>query len=169
MFDFARLSFDDRQIFLNFVGELRDPDLIIAPEGYPYIYRWHVTPAKGPANIYLHIQVADDPERPLHNHPWDNTSVILSGGYKERLCMSEGQPHDDLTFTLLRYKGDTVFRKAGWSHRIELLYGLKYTMTLFTTGPKVQEWGFWYPDGFKLWTDVTRTEDGISIHIEEGM
>lgn len=166
-FDFSRLNFDDRQTYLNFVGELKEPDLIIAPRGVPYLYRWHVTPAKGPANIYFHVQIADDPDRPLHNHPWDNTSVILAGGYKETICMSEGPPDDKSTFVMLRHSGDVIFRRAGWSHRLELLPHETYTMSLFTTGPKVREWGFWYPEGFKHWEDVVRTRDGVSIQ-EDG-
>jgi hypothetical protein len=65
---------------------LRYPDLVIAPDGKPYLYRWHVFPQNAAAGVYFHIQVQSDPERPLHDHPWDNTSVILSGGYDELWC-----------------------------------------------------------------------------------
>jgi hypothetical protein len=165
-FDFGKLKFEDRQMFLNFVGELREPDLIIAPDGNPYLWRWHVTPAKGPANIYLHIQTNDDPERPLHDHPWDNTSVILAGGYKEMLSLTEGEPSPETTSTFLRQKGDMIHRKAAWAHRLKLLVGEDYAMTLFVTGPKCRDWGFWYPDGWRLWSDVTRQIGAKSVQFK---
>lgn len=167
-FDFSTLRFDDRQTFLNFVGDMREPDLVIAPYGLPYLYRWHITPRGGPANIYFHIQVADDPERPLHNHPWDNVSVILAGGYKETMCMSDGPPDDASTFVFIRRAGDVVHRRAGWSHRLELLYGNQYAMTLFTTGPKIREWGFWYPDGFRHWQQVVEQRGDLSVQTDGG-
>jgi hypothetical protein len=42
---------------------------VIAPDGQPYLYRWHVIERNPEANTYFHIQVDDDPERPLHDHP----------------------------------------------------------------------------------------------------
>lgn len=169
-FDFSQLSQEDRWTMLKFIGDFRVPDLVIAPDGEAYLYRWHLTPPKGPANVYLHVQVDDDPERPLHDHPWDNTSVILSGGYRETLSMSEGEPQPGNTFTFMRQKGDVIWRKAAWAHRLELAYKAPYAMTLFVTGPKLRDWGFWYPDGWKLWTDVTRQIEGNkSVHIKGGM
>jgi hypothetical protein len=164
-FDWNLLSNADQHTAMLFLRGFRDPDLVIAPDGNPYLYRWHVTPPKGPANVYLHVQVADDPERPLHDHPWDNTSVILSGGYKEIMSLSAGEPQPKSTTTFYRSKGDVIFRRAAWPHRLFLLHGWKYTMTLFTTGPKVREWGFWYPRGWIPYTEVTRVKDGKSVHI----
>lgn len=165
VFDFDFLTFDDRQAFLNIVGEIRQPDLEIAPDGgATYLHRWHVLPPKGPANVYLHVQTRDDPERPLHDHPWDNCSVILSGGYKETLCLSEGEPHPDITCKYVRLEGDVIYRRAAQAHRLELLYREPYAMTLFTTGPKVRDWGFWYPQGWRDWRDVTADVAGRSVH-----
>lgn len=37
-------------------------------------------------------------------------------------------------------------------------------MTLFTTGPKVRDWGFWTPEGFVNNEDYTETlPDGRSV------
>lgn len=146
------------------------PDLVIAPDGEPYLYRWHII--KGPfANTYFHIQVSSDPERPLHDHPWDNMSVILSGGYDELFakCPSDlplkwnpGWSHQ-LCRSLRA--GDTLFRKAEEPHRLILPDEFKYTMTLFSTGPKRREWGFWFPDGWRSYKEVTHlTPEGVSIH-----
>src|SRR5208282_5517483 len=104
------------------------------PDGEPYLYRWHVIPRNDYANVYLHIQVANDPERPLHDHPWDNTSVILAGGYDE---MHQRHPAASSPVTLRKMReGNVIHRKAEEAHRLLLASPLGYTMTLFSTGPK---------------------------------
>ena len=138
----------------------RQPDLVIAPDGEPYLYRWHVIPRNEHANVYFHIQVTDDPERPLHDHPWDNTSVILAGGYDE-MCMNLHLGED---YTVRRREGDVVHRLAEEPHRLLLASPLGYTMTLFSTGPKRREWGFWFPDGWRNQRDVIENlPDGRSL------
>src|SRR5882672_6067602 len=84
------LTKDDCTLALSILGGWRKPDLEIMPDGTPYLYRWHVTPHSQFANVYLHVQVASDPARPLHDHPWDNMGVILSGGYEE--LVTKGNP-----------------------------------------------------------------------------
>lgn len=150
----------------SILGHWRDPDLIIAPDGNPYLYRWHVIPQNTKANVYFHIQVASDPERPLHDHPWDNTSVILSGGYDEiwnptPWLHEPGHTSREQPPRQLR-AGDVCHRRAGEAHRLILPPDIPYTMTLFTTGPRVREWGFWFEDGWKSYKDVTVNEGNVS-------
>ena len=59
------LTGEDWVLGQSILGEWREPDMTIAPDGIPYLYRWHVIPRNKTANVYFHIQVADDPERPL--------------------------------------------------------------------------------------------------------
>jgi hypothetical protein len=128
-------------------GKRCSPDVTIAPEGAPYLYRWYMQPNdKTQSNEMFHIQVASDPERPLHDHPWDNVSVILAGKYDEILC---ADPQSGMApMTVRRKKGDVVLRYAYYAHRLVLPEGTPYVMTRFVTGPKLREWGFWYPDGW---------------------
>lgn len=173
-FDWSMLSPADRETAKGILGypehwamaELPRPDLTIAPDGMPYIYRWHIIPRAGAANCYLHVQVADDPERPLHDHPWDNFSVILSGGYREHICECSTRPNALNTFEYDRVFGQAIFRRAAWSHRLFLPKHFPYTMTLFSTGPKVREWGFWFEDKWVPYTEVTRMKGGMSVHIK---
>lgn len=168
------LTPEDYNVFRQFVprrplgGYFKDPDIVIAPDGVPYIYRWYVVPRNPLANVYLHVQVADDPERPLHTHPWENTSVILSGGYDE--VIQETPPYGRIVMHERR-KGDVIHRPASAAHRLLLPEGVPYTMTLFTTGPKTAEWGFWRMPGganpdsqpeFILARDVTHEVNGQS-------
>lgn len=155
------LSREDYKLAEHFMGGWRSPDLIIAPDGNPYLYRWHIIPRNTKANVYFHIQVADDPARPLHDHPWDNTSVILSGGYDELITDA---PDLDAPKRYSRGIGDVIHRLAATAHRLQLLPTVRYTMTLFATGPKYREWGFWYPDGWKPHQEVTEMlEDGKTV------
>lgn len=158
------LSGDDWNTFCRFVPNLREPDLVIAPDGEPYLYRWHIIPRNSEANVYFHVQVADDPERPLHDHPWDNTSVILAGGYLETLQQT-GMPER----VYRREKGQVIHRRAEWPHHLRLAPGKRYAMTLFSTGPKVRDWGFWVPGPdarpiwFK-WTDLVEMRGDRSLY-----
>ena len=140
-------------------GELRYPDLVISPDGEPYLYRWHVAPRSKRGNFYVHLQVASDPERPLHDHPWDNTSVIISGGYDETINFAPDYS-DVQTVRKLR-EGDVVHRKGCEAHR--LILACAYTLTMFSTGPAYRDWGFWYHDGWRHHKDVTAKDGNVSI------
>lgn len=163
-FDFDRLTEADRKIADHYTG-LRQPDFIISPDGEPYLYRWHVIDRWEEANVYFHVQVADDPERPLHDHPWDNMSVILSGGYEELLKVDPMRDHQQ---RIVRNKGDVIFRKATWAHRLLMRPGHPYSISQFATGPKVRDWGFWYPTGWRSYKQVTKKVGNESIHINRG-
>lgn len=157
------VSDEHRNIAHRYIGFLlTPPDLVIAPDGKPYIYRWHCVKAHE-ASVYFHIQVADDPERPLHDHPWENMSVILAGGYREVLNKS---PTSRMNYEkeFIRGPGDVIFRKAAWAHRLFMPEGVPYTMSQFSCGPKVRKWGFWFEDGWRPYTDVTETHDGMAVH-----
>jgi hypothetical protein len=161
--DHYQITKGDYELACDIVGSgYRTADLVIAPDGKPYLYRWHVIPQSDWGNVYFHIQVADDPERPLHDHPWDNTSVILSGGYFELLSRDGGEPQP-----YYRYVGDKIDRKADWGHQLLMSGNVPYTMTLFTTGPKRRTWGFWYPSGWVSHHDVCRTNGNVSVHVKK--
>lgn len=168
-FDDGRLSDEDFETYLKFTHG-RSPDLVIAPDGTDYLYRWYLTPheLKDMGQSYFHVQVASDPERPLHDHPWDNMSTILSGGYDELWdptpWLERNAPYS-VTTRKLRQK-DVVFRRAAEAHRLILPKDIPYTMTLFSVGPHVRKWGFWYPEGWTPFDQVTVVEDGVSRHVK---
>lgn len=165
-FPWEMLTDHDREMAVKYLGgHERDPDLIIAPDGNPYLYRWHIR--KGAEGcVYLHVQVESDPERPLHDHPWDNMSVILSGGYTE--LMNSKPPHPSCMISHSRRKGDVIFRRAEEAHRLLMPTGAlneRYAITQFSTGPKLRTWGFWYPHGWVPYQEVSELlPDGRSIH-----
>lgn len=141
---------------------LRTPDLTIAPDGVPYLYRWHMLPRNNHANVYLHLQVGDDPERPLHDHQYDNQSVILAGGYVETYILAPdvgSHNRDAVTRHREVRAGRTIHRRAEEAHRLRLLPDASYAITLFTTGPRIREWGFWTEMGWVPWTELLATDD----------
>jgi len=168
MIDWGRITTEDCETAKQIIGSFdREPDLVIAPDGEPYLYRWFAIPRMKKVNTYFHIQVASDPERPLHDHPWDNFSIILSGGYIERLNYCEGGYNPHSTKTIERRKGDTIYRRAHWAHRLILPKAIDYSMTLFSTGPKIRDWGFWYSStDWRRWDIVTKTTGNFSEHIK---
>lgn len=157
------------------MGGLWNPDLVIAPDGEPYLYRWYLMPCGGyylpngakreipmyGNSVMLHIQVQSDPERPYHDHPWDNQSVILAGGYEERI---QSQPPHGEVATEWRHRGDVVVRAATEAHRLILPPGILYTMTVFSTGPKIREWGFWYGDTWHNSHGHVAMRNGVSVN-----
>lgn len=117
----------------------RNPDFIIGSMWNPYLLRWFVIPRNTVFNIYLHCIIRNDDDRALHDHPWWNLSIILKGSYRE--IMPNGQ-------RVLR-RGSIRLRRPIAAHRLEVVDGPVWT--LFITGPRVREWGFYCPQGWKHW------------------
>lgn len=114
----------------------------------PYLQRWFITPRAAHANNYLHWIMRSDDDRALHDHPWDNVSYVIQGGYWE---------HSPGGVVIWRGPGSVVRREASALHRLELAtddLGLPIPcLSLFSTGPKVREWGFACPDGWRHWRE----------------
>lgn len=126
---------------------VREPDFII---GENYLKRWWVIPRNYFQNVYLHqINVSDD-ARALHDHPWDNISLVVEGGYVE--VTPEGE--------FERKPGDIVHRKATNAHRLVID---KPAITLFFTGPIIREWGFHCPQGWRRWQDFVEISGNSSV------
>lgn len=176
-FDPDVLSDNDRNVAFDLVGmRLHKPDIVLAPDGRPYLNRWHLAYDNAKGNQFFHIQVASDPERPLHDHPWENRSLILCGGYDELWDEHpwfgeewNEEPANRLPKLLHVRAGDEVGRAATVAHRLILPADIPYTMTIFVTGPKVREWGFWYPDGWHHnKRHVDDRKDGVSYGKHDG-
>jgi hypothetical protein len=138
----------------------REPDFYIGGKENPYLLRWWVIPRNRLFNIYLHKFLRDDDDRALHDHPWVSLSVILKGGYVEHTASGVRR----------RYVGIIVFRRAKHAHRIELLRQhirlgriIVPAWTLFITGPRIREWGFHCPQGWRHWKEFTSEVDSGNV------
>lgn len=130
----------------------REPSFVIGGGERPYLRRWWVIPRNRFFNIYLHEFLRDDDDRALHDHPWINLSILLRGQYVEHTAAGK----------TLRRAGAIKLRLPTAAHRIELVDG-QPCWTLFITGPRVREWGFLCPQGWRHWRDFTAGKNGEVI------
>lgn len=145
------------------VIDKRPPDILIGGPDNPYMRRWWVLPRNRWFNVYLHHFLRSDDDEALHDHPWWNLSWILRGRYLEIVPKNQQEPTAEHTVRF-RMAGDFAFRKAEFAHRVALLRiwapGMprpieRACWTLFITGPRIREWGFHCPRGWKHWKDFT--------------
>lgn len=125
------------------------PHFIVGDPSRPYLKRWYILPRNDWLCIYLHCFCRDDDDRALHDHPWDSVSLVLYGGYREVTVQGEKD-----------WKaGSLIRRTADFAHRIILHRKPdgtpKRCWTLFVTGPRKREWGFWCPQGWVHWKRFT--------------
>lgn len=132
----------------------RKPHFII---GNRYLLRWYVIPRNPWLNVYLHKFLHDDEDRATHDHPWNFVSIILRGGYFERV----GQLSTQLQ---VRLAPSVAYRPAEHSHRVILHRGMDHEIipawTIVITGRVVRDWGFWCPSGWRHWKEFTAYNDG---------
>lgn len=113
-------------------------------------------------NVFVHQFWRSDDDRALHDHPWPWTTIILEGRYIEHLPADAEDPAGP-TVQHLRSAGDMIVRHdASAPHRVELIDEPPVT-TLFLTGPKEREWGFWCPQGWRHWRKFTANGDSGKI------
>jgi hypothetical protein len=106
-------------------------------KGRPYLSRYTVRALDDGGHLYLHHFHESDFAADLHNHPWSGESLILEGGYIEERLQVGGH------ITRRRYlPGATVRLEPHTFHRVDLLDPVAGCWTLFTTGQRVQSWGF---------------------------
>lgn len=142
------------------IAQSREPDFVIGGNANPYLRRWFVIPRNTIFNIYVHHFMRSDDDRALHDHPWWNVSILLEGAYNEHTIKAGG-----VNVRSYRAAGELKFRSARSAHRVELItpppiFGGKAQenacWTLFITGPRIREWGFHCPAGWKHWKDFTK-------------
>jgi hypothetical protein len=127
------------------------PDFVIGSPDDQYLCRWYLLRNRL-FRIFLHHFLRSDDDRALHDHPWPNASLLLIGSYIE---------HSPTGKEVL-YPGDMKFRRAIAAHRVELIDGPCWT--LFFAGPRVREWGFHCPKGWRHWREfVSDTDNGNKI------
>lgn len=130
------------QSLLTWISDRRPCRMIDGPEGEPYLERYYLFGIFG-WHSYLHRFVASDPDRGLHDHPWNRAvSLILSGGYDEvRQIVSEDAEGGGKQVTARHRPWTFNFLRGNDFHRVLMRPG-EYAWTLFCHGPRVKGWGF---------------------------
>ena len=142
----------NRMTWYTRIAESRPPSFVIRHGEEPYLQRWHLIRRNPFFNIYLHRFDANDEDRALHDHPWLNVSILLSGAYIEHSIRAGGVHR-----AVERRTGAVKFRLPWAAHRIELI--TRPTWTLFITGPVIRTWGFHCPEGWRRWQDFVDRRD----------
>lgn len=108
--------------------------------------------------LYLHFIFQSDKDRDPHDHPFAFRSLIVRGGYTERvwgLDNLNGErwiAHHPVKRSWKRF---TIHKTSlHVAHMIDYL--LPGTVTLVFCGPKVQDWGFYTDRGFIPWQRYNR-------------
>lgn len=141
-------------------------------DGVLYLTRWSFVDYRwAPFNIYLHRIDAPDPDRHLHNHPWNALVLVFSwrGYFQEVLrCVYTVEPCD------ARWK--PVRERVRWFnllgsnyHRISEVTPGTWTLCI-TTGYK-RQWGF-NVDGehvyWKTYVDTYQKEVMSAVGVVSG-
>ena len=67
--------------------------IIRGNQGEPYLERYHLFRLPGGGGAYIHRFLSSDPDRGLHDHPWERSlGIVLSGGYLEQRKTGAGVP-----------------------------------------------------------------------------
>lgn len=146
---------------LNFLFNRRD----IVIDNELYLRRWFVTPRTWAKRLFLHCILRADEQRHLHDHPWDFASLMLKGGYREKMastspflvlssvspfpeCHASKAALESIQFRVVR-PGQIVRNKAEHAHAVAPLNGPVWT--LVQTGQARRNWGFFVEGG--QWVD----------------
>ena len=87
-----------------------------------------------------HVHRSDDD---MHDHPWDNLSIILSGGYYENSVEIDPAGIPSNWRRVWRGPGSVVFRRAESVHCLEKSESTEEVWTLFIHFRRRRKWGFW--------------------------
>jgi len=148
-------------------AQARKPEFIIGGHEDPYLRRHFLIPRNPFFNVYVHEFLRSDDDRAHHDHPWlFNASWLIDGAYIEHTITAGGA-----LIRTHRKAGDFKFRWGKAPHRVELignedgppgrLVMIKSPCwTVFITGPRVREWGFYCMErGWIHWNKFTAPDD----------
>ncbi len=121
--------------------------------GAVYLRRWRLVRCRGFSVALHHILRSDYAPEP-HDHPWSYVSVILAGGYWERVGGDASR---------WRGAGSVAVRPAGTPHRIDIPDG-RPAWTLMLRGRWRRSWGFHTRCGWRPWKEyVEKLRKGLPI------
>ncbi len=139
--------------------------------GTNYMLRWYLIPRNRFCNVYVHRYLGSDDDRAEHDHPWWSLSYCVQGAFIEVSCKSSQiifprrwRLRDPLTphrLVVLPWEGHVkgVHGFIEWGDE----ESAKAPTTIFLTGPRIREWGFHCPQGWRHWRVFTDPDDSGRI------
>lgn len=121
--------------------------------GEVYLARLRIiqTPLFG---VYLHWINEPDGFDP-HDHPWNFWSLILRGGYTERIWDKPLDIHIGGAKPYNRRWNRFTWHKMNTHTAHRIVKADNGTVTLILTGKRVGTWGFWTPNGWIEWNEYS--------------
>jgi len=152
------------KLIKKFLSKLDSRD-ITREDGEPYLTRYYIfkKPVSWMPSIYIHCFHNSDHDYAVHSHPWNySISFIFSGSYAE-----ERRQKDDSIKTKILSPGRINFIRGTDFHRVDLLS--PNVWTLFISGPKVKDWGFWDRDTheYTQWEKFLEMKKELISHAAE--
>lgn len=123
---------------------------IIKPDG-TYLRRWFIATTRWGC-IYLHKIMRSDMDQDPHDHPWNFTSIILKGGYREHTYIWWTDQntrlgvisHDVKPLNVIRHRAEDI-------HQVKLYGNEDPAWTLVFRGTYRRHWNFIQEDGPVFW------------------
>lgn len=113
----------------------------------PYLTRYTLLGCRW-FQLCIHVFHRSDNDE-MHDHPWDFWTLLLKGGYMERVFTT--RPH--ATQLLKHRPGALLYRPAEHAHQV-VLYPGKQATTLVLMFKRRREWGFFTKKGaYVKWLD----------------
>lgn len=122
------------------------------PDGGLYLRRYFITPRWFPLRVFVHQIFTPDPDRSMHDHPWDFVTFPLSGYHEIRLHDVHGR------FNAYIWPWQCHTRPAEYVHSIYQL-DKSPTWTIMVTNKARREWGFWVDDKWVHWREYLGLPD----------
>jgi hypothetical protein len=119
-----------------------------------YLRRWRLIQTPWFA-LYLHKVLLPDDDRHMHDHPYNFSSLVLRGGYKEVVDYGDGW-----SWGRSHKAGSIHHMKAEWLHKIVSLKRVP-TWTLLFVGRRRRTWGFWTENGWVAWHNYERETGNV--------
>tara|TARA_R110000796_G_scaffold45616_41_gene110457 strand:- start:13777 stop:14169 length:393 start_codon:yes stop_codon:yes gene_type:complete len=116
--------------------------------------RWFWIPRNRFFNVYVHRVLRDDDDRALHDHPWASLSLMVETGLIEQYQATTGERHIRVIAPM-----QWVYRDASFAHRLMVSDASTPALTVFMTGPRVRQWGFLCPQGWRHWKDFVGADN----------
>lgn len=141
----------------------RDPNFMVTRDGGVEIYlkRWWLITRNNYFNIYLHNMLLDD-DPILHDHPYWSLSLTLTDGLEEIYRENPDlESYQSIPYSRNIKAGQWVWRGSRFAHQLIVH---QPAWTIFITGPRVREWGFWCPKGFIPWHKYVAVNQDPSVN-----
>ncbi len=108
-------------------------------------------------SIFIHQFWSSDPDH-VHDHPWNNLTLILKGGYWE--FQADGTNE-------WRTRGWFTYRRAELFHRLAIgEHTAGEAWTLFCHFRRRRDWGFFTPDGW-MGTEEYGEKYGLPVETQK--